>query len=387
MGPENNHSPEANSWQKEILYQDGDSFFHDLFEAIHSAKHSIKIETYIFERDSLGIRLLKALGDAANRGVKVKLLLDGAGCSEWNHEDTDPYRKRHFEIRFFHPLIWQRRQFRLWKYLSFKRIIRGFGLMNHRNHRKVYLIDEEIAFLGSMNVSENHLHQSKGTHAWRDTSVQIQGNSIKVLHESFDEAWNYFHNYHLRYFRKSPIREWSPLLHLNRFSRERRSSNRDLMQRFANARHRICITNPYFIPTWRLQRILKAAIENEVKVVALFPSKSDVWQAKFAMEAFYAGLLKSGVEIHEYQPSMIHAKTLITDDQALIGTTNLNTRSFFLDLEVDVEITHPDNIDLLKKQFEADLSCSKKIELKDWKQRPFQQKILENVFLLFRWML
>ena len=374
-------------WDEETLFQDGDSYFSDILNSIQTAKKTIKIETYIFDRDELGEKILNALRDAAERGVKVRLLLDGAGCSEWDHDTTNLYRKHNFEIRFFHPLIWQRRNRKLWKYLNLKRIVRGFSLLNHRNHRKIFLFDNETAYLGSMNISGNHLKSSNGSNVWRDSSVRIKGDKISILSESLDEAWNYFHNYSIRSIRKSELQDGGPLLYLNRTIRQRRQNYHSLVKRLNSAQISILITNPYFIPTLRLRRILKAAASKDIRVATIFPEKSDVWQAKLAMEGFYSTLLKSGIEIHEYQPSMIHAKILITDDMALLGSSNMNTRSLFLDLEVDVEITHPENIEALKKQFEEDLKKTKKIELMEWKKRPLIKKTAESIFILFRWML
>jgi cardiolipin synthase len=374
-------------WKEETLYQDGDSFFDSIFDSIRSARHAISIETYIFDRDPLGFRILHALSDAADRGVKVRLLLDGAGCSEWDHEDTDPWRKKNFEIRFFHPLLWQRRNRKFWKYLNLRRVIRGLGLLNHRNHRKVFLFDDETAFIGSMNVSERHLSSSTKQKTWRDSSVRIHDPRITILHESFDEAWNYFENYRFRYFRKSKVSEGTHLLFLNRTIRQRRRSYHALIQRLSLASQSIRITNPYFIPTLRMRRILKVAASKGISTTLLFPSISDVLPVKRAMEGFYASLLKTGIRIFEYQPSMIHAKVLLTDQEALLGTTNLNSRSLFFDLEVDVEITHPDNIQALQSAFTKDLESAKAISLAAWKKRPLTHQMIENFFLLFRWML
>jgi cardiolipin synthase len=387
MWPIEEQSEPASRWEEETLFTEGDRFFNEILQSIARAQKSIKIETYIFELDSLGKKILQALGDAADRGVSVKLMIDGAGCSEWTAEDAFQYRKRRFEIRFFHPLVWQRRHSRLWTYLNLAKVIRGLSLMNHRNHRKVFLFDDQIAYVGSMNVTSKNLNQVQGEKAWRDCSVRIQGPGVGVLHESFDEAWTYYQNYSLRYFRiNQPTYEF-PLLNMNRTIRQRRHYYHRILKRLYTSKNEILITNPYFIPTWRLRRILKSAVSNNVRVVTLFPHESDFIGVKFAMESFYTGLLRSGIEIHEYLPSMLHSKILITDHRAILGSSNLNSRSLKLDLEVDVEITNPENIALLKELFNQDLLKSKKISLHEWRSRPISRKALENLFIVFRWML
>ena len=371
------------NWDEEIIFNDGDSFFNDLFESISNAKKTINIESYIFDLDVLGLKLLNSLSAAAERGVIVKLLIDGAGCSEWNFSDAEKFRKNNFQIRFFHPLTWQRKHSRLWTFLSINKIIRGLSLFNHRNHRKVFLVDEH-AYVGSMNVTSKHLKSVYHQQAWRDTVVRLRGEKIHVLYETFNEAWRFYNNYILRYLQKITASSGMPLIMLNRTIKQRRHTYHCLIQRLLSAKTKIYITTPYFIPTLRMRRILKKAAENGVEVVAILPRKNDFIGVKLAMNGFYSSLLKSGIKIFEYQPSMLHAKVLITDHRVMIGSTNMNSRSLLLDLEVDIEITHSDNIKLIQSQFKEDLSQCKEIYLNEWNQRSLYEKFLEKIFFWFR---
>lgn len=370
-------------WEEEVIINDGDCFIRELLSAIAKAKKTICIETYIFDQDALGINVLEALRNAADRGVFVQLLLDGAGCSEWKFEDAEIYRKENFEIRFFHPLFWQRKNTRLWTYLNINKMIRGFSLLNHRNHRKVFLIDD-LAIVGSMNISARHSKELVKQEAWRDTVVKLKGEKIRVLYESFNEAWTFYHNYSLRYFHPASNLNGMPLLMLNRTISQRRQTYQGLIQRILKAKSSVMITNPYFIPTLRLRKALKTAVENGVNVIAIFPSKSDFIGVQMAMQGGYESLMKSGIQIYEYEPSMLHAKILITDNRVMIGSSNMNSRSLLLDLEVDVEITKTENIELVKKQFAEDLTQSKKINLDEWRKRSITRKFLEKIFFWFR---
>jgi len=374
----------TDTWLEEIIYNDGDEFFASLLQSIDSAQQSIDIEKYIFDHDTLGKKILSALGTAADRGVKVRLLLDGAGCSEWTYRDAEKYRKKKFEIRFFHPLPWQRHHSHLWRYFNVNKIIRGLSLLNHRDHRKICLIDQDVAFVGSMNISARHLKSFAHQAAWRDTSVKIRGPQIQALHESFEDVWKYYHNYILRYLQSKTALSGLPLLTLNRTHEERRIYYHKILQRFLNAKSRIWVTNPYFLPTLRLRRIIRVAARNGVEIVMLFPNRSDFFGVKLAMESHYTFLLKAGVKIFEYQPSMIHAKIIITDHEVMIGTSNLDSRSLLHDLEVDVEVTHPKNIELVISQFSEDIYQAKKIELSEWKRRSWLRRLLEGIFFLFR---
>ena len=379
-----NQVKHVETWQEEVIFSDGDAFFENLITAITSASKSISIEKYIFDPDVLGKKVLSALSAAADRGVKVRLLLDGAGCSEWDFKDAQKSRKKNFEIRFFHPMPWQRKYSRLWSYVNVNKMVRGFSLLNHRDHRKICLIDDDLAFIGSMNVSARHLKSLVHEAAWRDTSVRVRGEKIQVLHESFEEVWNFFNNYVLRYLQRKKMTSGLPLLMLNRTREERRIYNRSILHRVLSAHTRVWITNPYFLPTLRLRKVIRIAARKGVDMVMLFPSKSDFFGVKLAMESHYHFLLKSGVKLYEYQPSMIHAKILITDDRVMMGTSNLNSRSLLHDLEVDVEITHLDNIQLVTSQFSQDLLQAKRIEFAEWKKRSWVRRILEGVFFWFR---
>ena len=381
-----NHSQISDSWNQEIIFNDGDDFFNDLLSAIQNCKRTIKIETYIFDLDILGKRILHSLTQAAERGIIVKLLIDGAGCSEWDYKTAEKFRSNNFEIQFFHPLPWQRKHSQLWKFLNINKIMRGLSLFNHRNHRKVFLIDD-TAYLGSMNVSARHLKSITHQFAWRDTMVKITGKNLHVLHESFNETWKYFNNYILRYLSKNIATSGMPLLMMNRTLRQRRNSYKNLINRIKSAKQFIYITNPYFVPNFRIRKILKNAVKNGVKVKIILPSKSDFIGVKLAMEGIYSYLLSSGIKIFEYQPSMVHAKTLITDHRVMIGSTNLNYRSLLFDLEVDVEITHSENIQITINQFNEDLSKTKEIIFDEWKKRPFLNKLFEKMFLIIRMVL
>jgi cardiolipin synthase len=178
-------------WQEEEIYHDGDHFFSDLCHAIDSAQKTIQLETYIFDHDSLGRRILNHLNRATRKGVKVSLLLDGFGCSHWSYLDLVAAGRKGLEARFYHPLPWQSPSHYFWRFLSWRRLLLGLWKLNRRNHRKSCLIDGEIAFLGGMNISERHLKSESGNEAWRDTSLRIKGHLITELEQAFNYAWTY----------------------------------------------------------------------------------------------------------------------------------------------------------------------------------------------------
>lgn len=375
------------AWKAETVYHDGDRFFLDLCQALSLARTGIDLETYIFDRDSLGKRVLKHLSDAARRGVRVRLLMDGFGCSRWSYLDLKELEDAGVEARFYHPLPWQNPYYRFWRFLTLRRTLLGIWKLNRRNHRKTCLIDADVAFLGGMNISDRHLARKSGDRAWRDTSVQVRGISLSRLARVFDHAWTHARSaaFKGRDFQKFTARPG--LLRLNLTRKQRGAGYEDLIHRILSAKKRIWITNPYFVPDLALIRALRFAAWAGMDVRVLLPKRNDVWGLQWVIKAFYFILLTAKVRIYEYVPSVLHAKILLVDNWATVGSSNLNHRSLLHDLEVDVVLGLKESIRSLEEQFLRDLSHSKEIDARSWGRRSWAARLLERLALLFRrWM-
>ncbi len=253
--------------------------------------------------------------------------------------------------------------------------------INTRDHRKVCLIDNHIAYVGSMNISKCHLSAEKGGDNWRDTSLQIKGADLTDLCRAFDVAWD-----HLPITER--VREafrhvrHNPTVRSNHTRHRRRILYKNLLRKMLTCRHHIWITNAYFVPDNFLLKRLQEAAHAGVDVRILLPRKSDVAMMPWASTAFYFNLLKAGVRIFEYLPGILHAKTLLLDDWALIGSSNLNHRSLLHDLEVDILLSDPQSIRTLEEQFLTDLENSREISLARWHiLRPRHQRWLGRMLL------
>jgi len=355
----------------EQIYIDGDQFFEKMHEAIRAAQNTIYLETYIFDQDNLGLKTLKVLAEAAARGVKVHLLIDGVGSSHWTFHDAQMYRAQGIELKFFHPLAWQRHPSAILMSLTLQRILTGFYKLNHRNHRKICIVDEKILFICSMNVSDRHLKSISGELAWRDTGVQVTDEAVvREYLETCREAWEYPQQFFGR--------RWVVA------RRQKKKAHRKILNLIHSAKQQIWITNPYFVPDFQLFRGLAKAARSGLDVKILVPMHSDIFGLKFAMQGFYTALLKKGCQIFEYRPSILHAKILIVDNWASVGSTNLDYRSIFYNLEADLILAEPKNIQLVKDQFVQDLKVSNPIILHEWNQRSWYKKILQRFFLFFR---
>ena len=369
---------QTSNWKEETIYDDGDNFFSTFEVAIKSARISVYIETYIFDLDALGLKILKLLEEAVQRGVEVKILLDGVGSSQWTYKMARYYRSVGIEVLFFHPLLWQRPSF------LFK--LPDFRMMNHRDHRKLYIVDKKIGFIGSMNISARHLKSLWGKNAWRDTSVTLTGDPVSALLDSFWVSWT-----------TAALRSFRPRLILKRFFtnlkfpillkhtlRQRRIYRKMIISRIEQMNERLWITTPYFVPDRAVLNVILDASKRGVDVRLLFPKISDFFGVKYAMEGMYSKLLEANIKIFEYLPTMLHAKILMIDDFYSLGSSNLNHRSFFRDLELDVILNLPKTKALLQEQFLEDLKHAELRTRLEWKKRSYPQKVLEKFFYLFR---
>jgi len=374
-------------YPSETLFFTGSGHFSSLLADIARATHSIALETYLFKKDHLGIRITKALCQAAKRGVSVRVMVDGAGSPYWSTHTARTLEKAGVKTKVFHPFPWQ-----LWNWsrsvVKVPLVVKWLYFLlkvNFRNHRKVCIIDERIAYIGSFNIAKCHLEREAGGDGWRDTSVRLCNAQCHDLIQAFDAAWEHRTiKERLRDVFRSVRKE--PRIRLNYTRHRRRILYKHLLRRMSRCRKRIWITNAYFVPDNFLLKRLREAARQGIDVRILLPNKSDVTMMPWASSTFYYNLLCAGVRIFEYLPSMLHAKTLILDDWALVGSSNLNHRSLLHDLEADISLHHADTKQDLIKRFLNDLDYSREISLDSWHvQRPLRQRLMGRLVLYLKY--
>ena len=372
---------------QETVFTDGQKHFDTLLSDIAKAKHSIDLETYLFHNDPLGKRVALELTEATKRGVKVRVMVDGAGSPFWSANFARFLEEAGVKTKVFHPFPWQ-----LWDWsrsvVKLPSLVKWIYLIlkiNFRNHRKVCIIDREIAYIGSLNISKYHLSLEEGGDGWRDTSVRLTGIDLKELIKAFNVAW-----YHRTI--KERLREIfhqirkDPIIRLNYTRQRRRILYKNLLRKMTNCTCRIWITNAYFIPDNFLLKKLNDAAHSGIDVRILLPRKADVAMMPWASSTFYYSLLKAGVRIFEYLPSMLHAKSLIIDDWMVIGSSNLNHRSLIHDLEADIHINSKKAKKILERQFLEDLKNSREVSLDSWHiLRPRSQRLMGRLVLYIKY--
>jgi len=330
----------------------GREIFAAMLEAIRSAHVSIRLETYIYADGRSGRKFLAALAAAAQRGVRVRVLVDAFGSWELPRDFFAPLLAASAEVQFFNPL-------RLWRY----------GV---RDHRKLLVCDDSQAFVGGFNIADEYDGDGV-THGWFDLGARIQNPVLAgELTRSFDELFRLadFHRQplmRLRAFkrkRKSPPGPAGQLL-LSHPGRGSSPFQAALHHDFFQAR-KIQIISAYFLPTRRVQRYLRRAARNGGRVQLILAGRSDVRISQLAARSLYHRLLKAGVEIYEFQPQVLHAKLIVTDGITYLGSSNLDIRSLNLNYELMLRFEDKTIAAGAQEIFERTLKNSRRIEPGTW---------------------
>jgi cardiolipin synthase len=370
-------SPIAAHWNESCIFVDAAGFFDRLLAAIDAAKSSIEFEYYIFDLDSLGERFVAALSIAAARGVTVRVIMDGVGSSRDATAISRRLTDAGAEVRIYHPLPWVTGSYRwsrsgggiLYKFLSFLLNI------NRRDHRKLCVVDGARAWVGSFNITVDHLPVSAGGLGWRDYGVELSGPRVETLVEGFDAIW----------WRTRPRLQRGFIAGFlgNRGLRERGLKNRFVSRSVVNSRHRVWLVSAYFLPTAALRRALLHACRGGAEVCLILPEHSDIRYFPGLSSHYYRELLRAGARIFLFRPGVLHAKALLVDDFAIIGSSNWNYRSTLHDLELDVVLRHPTTLMEMETIVRRDASDSLELVLSDIRQPGALSRLL---YVLRYWM-
>ncbi|MEP7011516.1 MAG: cardiolipin synthase [Acidobacteriota bacterium] len=357
------------------IFQDGPQLFAAMDQAIAAARHHVHLEYYIWEPDNLGRELRDRLIERARAGIEVRLLVDALGSPRADRKFFEELTKAGGEVAFFNPPRF---------YLP------SFRFLNFRTHRKIVVVDGAVAFSGGMNVSVTHTSGSSGEVAWRDTHLRLAGPAVWGLQMAFLDDWQfaahcspqgaaYFPclavgegpNTYVQVVASGPDRSTYPIHEL-------------VVSAISAADERVWIVSPYLVPDEALLTALKTAGHRGVDVQILVPCHGDSGLVTAAMRSFFDEMLESGVKLFEYLPGMHHAKTLIVDDElAIVGTANLDNRSFRLNFEVVVAIHGGVRTEELALSFENDLKKARPITAESRSALPFPRRLAEASARLF----
>ena len=328
------------------IHHDGDAAYDRIVAAVEAAQHHVHIEYYIYETDRQRIRLRDALVRARDRGVEVRILVDAVGSpSAGSTFFASLTRAGGHALRFQPPrfgLRWTR-------------------LFNFRTHRKIVIVDGTTGFTGGMNWSSCHSRTDSGDDAWRDTHVELEGQVVADLQRTFVENWVYSEGDSpttAPYFPK--VEPGPDLVQILRSGPDRDvfPIHAFIFSAIATAQYRVLLTTPYLVPDAATLFALKTTALRGVKVEILVPLCSDSRLVTFAARSYFEELIDAGCRIYTYNPCMLHAKLLVVDDVAAIGTANFDNRSFRLNFEVMAVLYGKDQAAKLAAQFALDLELA-----------------------------
>lgn len=342
------HTPVSTA-ERLVVHHDGDALYDRIVAAIDDAHDHVHVEYYIYEADAQGVRLRDALVRARKRGVEVRVLVDAVGSSA--------------NLAFFEPLVSAGGIARIFQPPRFGLAWTLF--FNFRTHRKIVVIDGTLGFTGGMNWSSCHSRRDSGDAAWRDTHLELKGAVVADLQHTFVENWVYCRGDSPttpRYFPE--ISAGAELVQLLRSGPDRDiyPIHAFFFSAIAMAERRVLLTTPYLVPDDTTLYALKTAAARGVAVRILVPSQGDSRVVSAAARSYFEELLDAGCEIHTYGPGMLHAKLLVVDDVATIGTANFDNRSFRLNFEVMAVLYAKARADELAERFELDLAHAKKVK-------------------------
>jgi cardiolipin synthase A/B len=367
---------------KVVLLEDGAATYAAMLSAIRGAKHHVHLETYIFEADDTGKEFAAALVERAKAGVKVRLIYDAVGSFGTPKEFFADLAANGVEVVEFNPIAAE---------TLMKDGLAGF---NHRDHRKLTIVDGRVAFLGGINISDVYgsvygsrrraRDQPLDQRPWRDTQAQIDGPAVADLQRSFLNQW-------ARQKKELPIDDKAyyptiaPQGSLVMRAIDGSPSDQLLNPMYVafvsaveNAEKEVFIMNPYFVPHDELRSALGEAAKRGVDVKLILPAHSDSSLVLHAGQSYYDGLLEAGVKIYERKNRILHAKTACVDGVwSTVGSTNLDWRSLLYNDELNAVVLGPDFAAQMNAMFAKDLAESEEITLEKWRSRPLSERLKE----------
>jgi cardiolipin synthase len=350
----------------------GDRAFEAMIDAIRRAQKTITLEQYIWTSGKVTTRFVDALSERVRAGVKVRITVDAAGSLALKGSDVQTLRDAGVQlVRYNTP-----------------HLLRIFGT-NHRTHRKLLVVDGRIGFIGGICISDAWAGNAEPPH-WRDTHFRVEGPVVGQIQGVFTENWLQARSEVLHgdeYF-PSPADAGAILAQCFQTGPHNSPESARLAYLFsiAAARKHIRLAHAYFVPDALATKALVEARRRGVRIEIIVPGKSDNAVVAKAARSRWGILLKAGVEMYEYQPTLYHCKIMIVDDAWVsVGSVNFDERSFRYNDEANLNVLNQELAAQLIRSFEADKSLSHRLTIDNFDRRNFVSKAFDQFVGLFRW--
>ncbi|HEY8853150.1 MAG TPA: phospholipase D-like domain-containing protein [Gemmatimonadaceae bacterium] len=355
------------------VLRNGVEIFPALLEAIASAQHSVHFSTFIYSSGHIPIEFAAAFSAAAKRGVEVRMVFDKSGSNNVSPELMAQMRKAGCKIKWFRPIEWY-----------------SWAKYNHRTHRKLLIIDGTVAFTGGVGIADEWRGNADSPMHWRDTHVRVLGPAVASVQAAFVDTWNEATGelpIDERYFPRLPREGETSMCGIQSnpvFGAS--SAQRSMAVLIAGATRRLWIANAYFVPPKPFVQALRDAKARGVDVKILLPGRyHDQPAVRRASRRTWARLLEGGVEIYEYEPTMIHCKIVIVDSSVTsIGSINFDPRSFALNAEFGVVALDRELAKQIEDAFVDDLGYSSRVTTEDLRRLPVYERVLSIFFYWIR---
>lgn len=351
----------------------GDQIFPSMLAAIRAAQSTITFETYIYWSGGVGREFVDALNERARAGVKVHVLLDWVGSLKMDESLLDEMRSAGIEVERFHEPSWI-----------------NWNKLNNRTHRKLLVVDGRVGFTGGVGIADQWRGQARNPEEWRDSHFRVEGPVVAQMQSVFLDNWMRAKGVVLHgdaYFPAlKPVGDLSAQMFSS--SPSGGSETMQLMYQLAitASKRSIDLANSYFVPDDLTIQTLVEAARRGVKVRVILPSGHiDSEVVRKASRASWGPMLEAGIEIAEFQPTMFHVKSMVVDGVfSSVGSTNFDNRSFRLNDEANLNVLNPAFGATQQRVFDQDWAQSRRITLAQWQDRPWREKLLEQLATLLR---
>jgi cardiolipin synthase A/B len=351
----------------------GDQIFPAMLAAIRGAQHTVLFETFIYWSGQIGDEFADALCERARAGVKVHVLLDWVGSSRMEETLIDRMKADGVEIRRYHPLRWY-----------------DLGRLNNRTHRKLLIVDGTVGFTGGVGVAPQWCGNAQDPDHWRDCHFQVEGPVVAQMQSVMLDNWSKTAGKVLHGPEYFPPLEPRGDQAAQAFASSPTGGSESMLMMYllaiTAATRSIDIGSAYFVPDDVTCKAIIAAVKRGVRVRIITPGKhTDQTTVRRASHGLWGPLLKAGVQMHEYQPTMYHCKMMIVDGlMTSVGSTNFDMRSFRMNDEANLNVYDTGFATRMTEVFEADLAKSRRITYEQWERRPLRIKLREQALSLLQ---
>lgn len=350
------------------ILTNGKATFKAILEQLEKARHHIHLDYYTIRDDGIGRRFLEVLVRKAREGVEVRLVYDGIGSLHLSEQYIQELRAAGVQTSCFLP----------------PRIAFYDRRLNYRNHRKIVVVDGKVGFVGGINIGDEYIGKEPKLGFWRDTHLQLEGDSVYFLQELFMNDWAFAAKEKLESSPYMPVHQCGGKERVLIVSSKPGHNERKIMEvmfaAITAAKTRIYITTPYFIPDPSLTMGLRTAALSGVDVKLIIPGVADSRLVLLATFSYIQDLLEAGVKVYRYAKGFVHAKVMIVDQMlGMVGTANVDMRSLHSNFELNAVLFDPRTIKRLEADFMNDLQNSREIELQHFMRRSWRQKAVESI--------